>query len=113
MPTFKTKHKPFQQVLKLGTNRKNKRVWLDNEMFLCASGFASGEMYYPTYYPVSQSIKLKLDKDGQRKVSKKNKDGRLVPVIDLNSTKVGWALGDVKQVKVTYKPGLITIKGVE
>lgn len=120
MPTikFKTKHKPFQQVLKLGTNRKNKRVWLDNEMFLCASGFAASEMYNATYYPVSQSIKLKLDKDGQRKVSKKNASNssggkRLVPVIDLNSTKVGWALGDVEQVKITYKPGLITIKGVK
>ena len=62
---------------------------------------------------MSKSIKLKLDDEGQRKVSKKTKGGKDVPVIDLNSSKVGWALGDVKQVKVTYKPGLITIKGVE
>ena len=103
----------MKQILKLGTNRKNRRVWLDNETYLADAGFNAQSLYNATYYPISKSIKLKLDKDGQRKVSKKSKGGRLVPVIDLNSTKVGWALGDVKQVKVTYKPGLITIKGVE
>ncbi len=100
------------QVLKLGMHRKNRRVWLDNDSFLTDADFTPSATYDATYYPVSKSIKLKLDKEGQRKVSKKSKGGRLVPVVDLNSTKVGWALGDVKQVKVTYKPGLITIKGV-
>lgn len=103
----------MKQILKLGTHRKNRRVWLDNEAYLTEAGFDAQSLYNATYYPVSKSIKLKLDDEGQRKVSKKKKGGRLVPVIDLNSTKVGWALGDVKQVKVTYKPGLITIKGVE
>ena len=97
------------QTLKLGTHRKNRRVWLDNESLLTGAGFHASALYDATYYPVSKSIKLKLDDEGQRKVSKKTKGGKDVPVIDLNSSKVGLALGDVKQVKVTYKPGLITI----
>jgi len=103
----------MKQILKLGTHRKNRRVWLDNETCLTEAGFNAQSLYNATYYPVSQSIKLKLNDEGQRKVSKKSKGGRLVPVIDLNSTKVGWALGDVDKVKITYKPGLITIKGVK
>ena len=101
------------QTLKLGMHRKNRRVWLDNESLLTGAGFNAESLYNATYYPVSKSIKLKLDDEGQRKVSKKKKGDRLAPVIDLNSTKVGWTLGDVDKVKVTYKPGLITIKGVE
>ena len=103
----------MNHILTVGTNRKNRRVWLDNETYLTEAGFNAQSLYNATYYPVSKSIKLKLDKEGQRKVSKKKKGDRLAPVIDLNSTKVSWALGAVKKVKVTYKPGLITIKGVE
>ena len=88
-------------------------MWLENSTYLTEAGFKADSLYTATYYPVSKSIKLKLGAEGNRKVSKKKKGDRITPVIDLNSTKVGWALGDVKQVKVTYKPGLITIKGVE
>jgi len=102
-----------EQTLKLGTHRKNKRVWLEHARFLNDAGFKPGATYTAKYYPVSQSISLKLDPDGMRKVSKKTVSGKDVPVIDLNSTKVGWALGDVKQIKVKYKDGLITIRGKE
>ena len=100
-----------EQTLKLGTHKKNRRVWLEHSSFLSDAGFKPGATYTANYRPVSQSISLKLDPDGLRKVSKKIISGKDVPVIDLNSTKVGWALGNVKQVKVKYKEGSITIKG--
>lgn len=108
----------MKQSLKLGTHRKNKRVWLDNAKLLNDAGFKPGATYTANYRPISQLITLKLDPDGLRKVSKKTlKQYRHSmtsydsPVIDLNSTKVGYALGDVKEIEVKYKSGLITIRG--
>ncbi len=95
---------------KLGTHRKNRRVWLDNKTLLEASGFKVGALYCSTYYPQSREITLQLHPEGDRKVAKKNETS---PIIDLNSTKVGWALGDVEQVEVIYTEGYITITPLE
>ena len=96
-----------KQTLTLGTHRKNRRVWLEHGTFLKEAGFKPGGTYTALYKPISQKIELKLDPKGPRKISAKRDD---IPVIDLNSTKVGWALGEVEQIEVIYKPGLITIK---
>lgn len=101
------------QTLKLGTHGTHRRVWLENLKFLNEAGFKPGVPYNAFYYPKSMSIKLELDPEGVRKVSKKTRAGREVPVIDLDSTKVGWALGNVERIKVKYNPGVITIKGEE
>ena len=103
-----------KQKLTLGTHRKNKRVWLDNEKLLTDAGFKAGALYYDNYNFETQTIKLRLHDEGNRKVSKKTKAGRLVPIIDLNSTKVGYALGmGIEEIEVHYKKGLITIKPYE
>jgi len=101
----------MKQSLKLGTHRKNRRVWLDNAEFLKKSGFKPGVSYNAFYRPITQSIELVLHPEGLRKVSKKTKAGQDVPVIDLNSTKVGWALGKVGRIVVEYEPGFITVRG--
>mgnify|MGYP003137266267 CR=1 FL=1 len=103
-----------KQILKLGTHRNNRRIWLDKEDLLVGAGFKAGELYYDNYNFETQTIKLRLHDEGNRKVSKKTKAGRLVPIIDLNSTKVGYALGmGIKEIEVHYKKGLITIKPYE
>ncbi len=102
-----------KQVLKLGTHRNNRRIWLDKEDLLVGAGFKAGELYYDNYNFETQTIKLRLNDEGNRKVSKKTRSGRLAPVIDLNSTKVGWALGNIDAIEVHYKKGLITIEPYE
>ena len=115
-----------KQKLTLGTHRKNKRVWLDNEKLLTDAGFKAGALYYDNYNFETQTIKLRLHDEGNRKVSKKTKSERLVikgsiiggirlvPIIDLNSTKVGFALGmSIEEIEVHYTKGLITIKPYE
>ena len=103
------------QTLKLGTHRKNKRVWLDNAAMLNEAGVKPGILYNAFYRPITQSIELVLHPEGCRKVSKKTKaapyEREDVPVIDLNSTKVGWALGKVDRIVVEYETGLISIRG--
>ena len=102
-----------KQILKLRTHRNNRRIWLDKEDLLVGAGFKAGELYYDNYNFETQTIKLRLHDEGNRKVSKKTRSGRLVPVIDLNSTKVGYALGNIDAIEVHYKQGLITIKPYE
>ena len=98
------------QVLKLGTHRKNRRVWLDNPTLLKSVGFTVGARYDTEYCHIDRCIILRLDEEGARKVAKKSE---VLPVIDLNSTKVGWALGDVEQIEVDYFHDMIRITPVE
>ena len=110
-----------KQILKLGTHRNNRRIWLDKEDLLVGAGYKAGELYYDNYNFETQTIKLRLHDEGNRKVSKKTRSGlrnnklqpRLVPVLDLNSTKVGYALGNIDAIEVDYKKGIITIKPYE
>jgi hypothetical protein len=98
------------QVLKLGTHRKNRRVWLDNPTLLKSVGFIVGARYDTEYCHIDRCIILRLDEEGARKVAKKSE---VLPVIDLNSTKVGWALGNVEQIEVDYFHDMIRITPVE
>ena len=98
------------QVLKLGTHRKNRRVWLDNPTLLKSVGFTVGARYDAEYCHIDRCIILRLDEEGARKVAKKSE---VLPVIDLNSTKVGWALGNVEQIEVDYFHDMIRITPVE
>ena len=98
------------QQLKLGLHRKNRRVWLDNRVLLKGAGFQVGFKYDVKYCHLSRVIFLTLDAEGARKVAKKNETD---PIIDLNSTKVGWALGDCSEILVEYNQGIIEISPIE
>jgi len=101
-----------KQILKLGTHRNHRRVWLDNAKLLEESGFKAGALYFAVYKFEAPNITLKLSpEDGNRKVSKKTAKGVDVPVIDLNSSKVGLALGNVDKYEVKYLKGKIEIIG--
>ena len=84
---------------KLGTHRKNRRVWLDNAKTLNEIGFKVGIRYDAEYCHIDRKITLKLSPEGLRKVAKKSE---VLPVIDLNSSKVGWALGSCCEIEVSY-----------
>lgn len=103
-----------KQILKLGTHRNNRRIWLDNAKLLEESGFKAGALYFVIYKYEAPNITLTLALDpeyGNRKVSKKTAKGVDVPVIDLNSSKVGLALGNVDKYEVKYLKGKIEIIG--
>ena len=98
------------QQLKLGLHRKNRRVWLDNRPLLEGAGFRVGFKYDVKYCHLSRVIFLSLDMEGARKVAQKKGTD---PIIDLNSTKVGWALGDCSEILVEYNQGIIEISPIE
>jgi DNA (cytosine-5)-methyltransferase 1 len=108
-----------QQVLKLGTHRNNRRIWLDNSPMLTAAGFFPGLKYradfvgggdlMPQYRAINGAIFLTVDPEGKTKVSKKTKGGKLLPVIDINSKKVGLTFPAAENISVTYYSGQIMI----
>ena len=105
------------QTLKLGTHRGNRRIWLDHSEYLSGAGFLPGVRYSVDYLPgvnaVSNGlIALYLDPDGKTKVSKKTKGGKLHPVIDMNSKKIGAVFPSAKNIIVTYGTTGITIQAV-
>jgi len=101
-----------QQVLKLGTHRNNRRIWLDNSPMLTAAGFFPGLKYRADFVggdAVNGTIFLIVDPEGKTKVSKKTKGGKLLPVIDINSKKVGLTFPAAENITVTYYSGQIII----
>ena len=105
------------QLLKLGTHRNKRRIWLDSPAHLRAAGFFPGLRYTAEYKATTQTdvswIILRLDDNGKTKVSKKIKGGELLPVIDINNKNISTVLyNDVSQIEVTYYSNKIVIKGV-
>ena len=100
------------QLLKLGTHRNKRRIWLDSPAHLRAAGFFPGLRYTAEYNADFKFIILRIDDDGKTKVSKKIKGGELLPVIDINNKNISTVFyNDVSQIEVTYYPSLIVIKG--
>ena len=102
------------QTLKLGTHRGNRRIWLDHSDYLSAAGFFPGVTYTAHYVQGPNIIGnglivLRLDDDGKTKVSKKTKGGKLHPVIDMNSKKIGAVFPAAENIMVSYSPREITI----
>ena len=102
------------QTLKLGTHRGNRRIWLDHSEYLSAAGFLPGATYTADYVQGVNTVSngmivLRLNPDGQTKVSKKTKGGKLHPVIDMNSKKIGAVFPDALYITAEYADGSIFI----
>ena len=106
-----------RQVLKLGTHRNNRRIWLDNSPMLTAAGFFPGLKYRADFVgggdAINGAIFLTVDPEGKTKVSKKTKGGKLLPVIDINSKKVGLTFPAAENITVTYYSGQIMIEATK
>jgi hypothetical protein len=101
------------QLLKLGTHRNKRRIWLDSPAHLRAAGFFPSVRYTAEYNADFKFIILRIDENGKTKVSKKIKGGELLPVIDINNKNISTVLyNDVSQIEVTYYSNKIVIKGV-
>ena len=106
------------QTLKLGTHRGNRRIWLDHSEYLSAAGFLPGVKYTAEYVPGVNAVSngmivLFRNPEGKTKVSKKTKGGKLHPVIDMNSKKIGAVFPDAMKTEniiVTYQNTQICIE---
>ena len=97
------------QLLKLGTHRNKRRIWLDSPAHLRAAGFFPSVRYTAEYKPVDFII-LRIDENGKTKVSKKIKGGELLPVIDINNKNISTVFSDyVSHISVYYFNGEISI----
>jgi len=106
------------QTLKLGTHRGNRRIWLDHSEYLSAAGFLPGATYTADYVQGVNAVSngmivLRLNPEGKTKVSKKTKGGKLHPVIDINSKKIGEVFPAAENIIVTYQNTQITIEAAQ
>lgn len=77
-------------TLKLGTNRGNPRVWIEGGS-LAKAGFVQGDKFRAVFG--DKVIVLEKVEDGDRKVSGRSRDGKPLPIIDINAGEIAEALG--------------------
>lgn len=101
-------NEPYQHdtTLKLGANRGNPRVWIEGNHLLRA-GFTPQSKFRATFQP--GSIVLELAEDGDRTVSGRTRDGRPLPIIDINAAQIGQMLGDTSRIAVKIRTHRIEI----
>lgn len=93
-------------IHKLGINRGIPRIWLEGAQPRKA-GFTPGTRYDVVYE--GTTLTIRLNPDGSRTVSKKDKGDMPHPVIDINNPKLGEMFDGMNQVRVIYREGAIHI----
>ena len=86
MSQQKSEQREFH-VIKVGQHRGNRRIWIEGTK-LAATGFQPGARYKLVQDPLQHRILLVLDDEGPRKVSRKSKGDKELPVIDINANDV-------------------------
>lgn len=72
-------------VRKLGTHRGSPRVFLDTNV-MADAGFAPGRTYSRVVDSAKKRLTLTLEPNGSFVVSRKEKSGKVLPVIDINNS---------------------------
>lgn len=93
---------------KLGFNRGAPRVYLES-MLQAKAGFVPGVRYTVERRGEQRGIRLRLEEEGERIVSKKERPSGPCPVIDLNSTELLSLFDGMEQVRVLIGQGEIWI----
>lgn len=75
------------EIRKIGQNKGQPRVWLEGTQPMRA-GFEPGKHYSVEVIKEKNMVALKVSESGSRVVSKKERGGNEIPVIDLNSREV-------------------------
>jgi DNA (cytosine-5)-methyltransferase 1 len=111
MITHKTK---INQVsyLSVGQKGENKRLWLEGKK-MDVSGFTKGQAYKTVLDVQSKSVTLILDDAGDKKVSGRQKNGRVRPIIEICNASITQhideVMGGVKRVRVVFQSQRIQI----
>lgn len=94
------------KIMHITEHRGSPRFWTQGSAPL-KSGFAPGSKFVVTRH--GAGILLKLDDAGDRKVSKKETQGKQIPVIDINSAEVLEPLKGCEVARVVFGPGQVLI----
>lgn len=93
---------------KLGSNRGAPRLYLDNPVQEQA-GFVPGVTYTVERYEDRNAIRIRVADGGTRAVSKKERGGRTIPIIDLNSIRDLGIFDGLETVRVLIGAGEIWV----
>ncbi|WP_234265117.1 DNA cytosine methyltransferase [Hydrogenophaga sp. NFH-34] len=93
-------------IRKLGEHRGSPRLYIDT-MALKEAGFEPGASYTRHVDKEAGRIVLKLDPIGTHRVSKKEKSGNTMPVIDINSREALSPLDGLQAVRLVIQDGMI------
>ena len=95
-------------VRKLGVHRGSPRVYLDINV-MEAAGFAPGRTYNRVVDSEKKSLTLSAEPNGSFVVSKKEKGGKELPVIDINNSKELGMFEGLEAVRVIFSNNKIHI----
>ena len=93
-------------ISKIGENRGAKRVWLQGEM-LNKAGFGHDSRF--NIEKRDGGLVLSIGDNGTRKVSKKDKNDKVIPIIDINSNETLAIFEGLEVVRVIFKENAIYI----
>lgn len=100
---------PTSYVIRsIGSNRGVPRIWLEGRVAATA-GFEPHKRFRVLVEREKTRLVLKLDDEGNRKVSQKFKNDKSIPVIDINSAEVLDMFEGLKEVRVWAIKGGICI----
>lgn len=95
-------------VRRIGINKGRPRVYLDSAA-MTEAGFLPGQSYERTVDLESKKVILTVTKDGRYQVCKKEKLGRLIPIIDINSAEALASFDGMDAVRIVFETGRIQI----
>jgi DNA (cytosine-5)-methyltransferase 1 len=95
-------------VRRIGLNKGRPRVYLDCSS-MTGAGFVPGQNYSRTVDAASKRVVLTVTSGGQYQVCKKEKAGRSMPVIDINSTDALSPFDGMEAVRIVFEAGRILI----
>ena len=91
---------------KLGENRGKPRIWIEGAK-LAREGYNPGDRYNLEIQ--SGRLILQAAEDGQYTVSKRTRNGRLLPIIDISKTELAELFDGVETLRVAISQGKIVI----
>ncbi len=91
---------------KLGEHRGKKRVWLEGQKLL-REGYYPG-MKYDLELKDSQVV-LRVKEEGKFTISKRERNGRVSPIIDLTAQELATVFDGVEMLRVFIRNGAIVI----
>ena len=99
-------------VRKIGCHRGNPRLWLQGRVPHHA-GFTPHKRFTVQVDEGAMRITLSLTEDGERKVSLKEKNGKVVPIVDINSSVDLAMFEGIGEVRVIVREGSIEVMPLE
>ncbi|TLX16345.1 DNA cytosine methyltransferase [Rhizobium sp. MHM7A] len=95
---------------KIADHRGKKRLWLEGRK-LERAHFVPGTRFSLTWDPETSKVVITPDEDGAHKVSRKERNGKEIPIIDVLGKQIDEMFGEgLARAKVTVKKGQMTIE---